>query len=312
MGVPTDYEEIHTMLETWIDNTFANEEMSTMAGRRTPPNEPETFVFHMTSWTETVKVLSTKYQEKFTDDFKKYGPSLLPPQMLFRVNSDGFYKRKGNLRMDFAKGADTVDKAIKDLQRRFDDMEQKNQQQHQATQLQLTTITSSLTTVTKTISSLEDRMVNAQRAILAQSQEVGLSRNLSDMKTNALMLQTRLLFEPDPTQRELITGLLRNTEEEQKRVENTIANTSREFLAILGGPIGHLQPPQTTLTATSSAPTTPTSQPNSPPPSIPTTNRRRTSSAVTGETEEQEKPKKRRIKELASQETESMLTDQTP
>jgi len=49
--------------------------------------------------------------------------------------------------MDFARGANTVDKAIKDLQRRFDDMEQKNQQQHQMTQLQLTTITSSLTTV---------------------------------------------------------------------------------------------------------------------------------------------------------------------
>jgi hypothetical protein len=116
----------------------------------------------MTSWADTAKVLNAKYQEKFTTDFKKYGPSLFPPQMLFKVNSEGFYKPKGNLRTDFAKGADTVNSAIKDLQCRFDDMEQKNQQQHQATQLQLTTITSSLSTVTKTITSLKDRMVNTQ------------------------------------------------------------------------------------------------------------------------------------------------------
>jgi glutathionyl-hydroquinone reductase len=130
--------------------------MLTMAGMRTPPSEPEALIFHMISWTDTAKVLSDKFQEKFTSDFKQYGPSLLPPQMLFKVNSDGFYKRKGNLRTDFAKGADTLDKSVKDLQCRLDDMEQKNNQQHQATQLQLTTITSSLSTITKTISGLED------------------------------------------------------------------------------------------------------------------------------------------------------------
>jgi hypothetical protein len=101
----------------------------------------------MISWADTAKILATDYQQKFAAHFSKYGTSIIPPQMLFRVNTDGFYRPKGNLRMDFARGANTVDKAIKDLQRRFDDMEQKNQQQHQMTQLQLTTITSSLTTV---------------------------------------------------------------------------------------------------------------------------------------------------------------------
>jgi hypothetical protein len=63
LGVPTDYYNMDGLLEEWIDNTFANDGISKMAGRRTPPNEPETFVFHMTSWADTVKILSTKFQE---------------------------------------------------------------------------------------------------------------------------------------------------------------------------------------------------------------------------------------------------------
>jgi hypothetical protein len=134
---------------------------------------------------------------------------------------------EGNLRTDFVNGAHTVDKAIKDLQRRFDDMEQRNQQQYQATQLQLAMIRSSFNTVTTTISGLEDQMVNTQR------------KNLSDLKTNKLMLQTKLLFETNPSQRELIAGLLENTEEETKQLESILANTSREFLMILRGPIAN-------------------------------------------------------------------------
>ena len=88
---------------------------------------------------------------------------------------------------------------------------QTNQQQFQATQLQFET-TSSLNTVTQTMSNLEHRIVGTQRALLAQSQ-VSLSRNLSDIKTDIIKLQTNLLFEKDPHQRELITGLLKNAQD---------------------------------------------------------------------------------------------------
>jgi hypothetical protein len=100
MGVPTDYEDMDELLEEWIDKNFANDGVSAIAGTRIPPNEPETFVFHMTSWTGATKVLSAKFQEKFVDDFKKYGPLLSPPQMLFKVNSEGFYKPRGSIRTD--------------------------------------------------------------------------------------------------------------------------------------------------------------------------------------------------------------------
>ena len=51
------------------------------------------------------------------------------------------------------------------------------------------------------MASLEDRMVNTQRAILLQSKEIGLGKNLSDIKTNILTLQMRLLMESDPVAR---------------------------------------------------------------------------------------------------------------
>jgi hypothetical protein len=204
---------------------------SKIAGRRTPLNEPETFVFHMTSWTDTSKILSAKFQEMFVDDFKKYGASLLPPQMLFKVNSEGFYRPRGTIRTEIQKGASNIDGSIKDLQRQFNDMVQTNQQQFQATQLQFATITSSLITVTHTISSLENQVINTQRALLAQAQEVSLSRNLSDCNNDILKLQTKLLFETDLTSSNLLVScwnLPRDSRKTLKKVSRIIAvNFSR-------------------------------------------------------------------------------------
>lgn len=290
MGVPTDYENMDGLLEEWIDNTFADEGISKMAGRRTPPNEPETFVFHMTSWADTARILSAKFQEMFLDDFKKYGTSLLPPQTLFKVNSEGFYRPKGNMRTEIQKGASTIDGSIKDLQRQFNDMVQTNQQQFQATQLQFATITSSLNTVSHTISSLEDRVVNTQQALLAQAQEVSLSRNLSDTNTDILKLQTKLLFENDPLKKKHIGRLLETAEKQQILLEESVKNYSREFLTIVGGPVGQIQVPQSNPTITAVPPVAQEHLPS--PPDVPINTRRRTSGEMSGEIEQQGNHKK--------------------
>ena len=312
MGVPADYENMDGLLEEWIDNTFANDGVSKMAGRRTPPSEPETFVFHMTSWTDTSKILSAKFQEMFLDDFKKYGTSLLPPQMLFKVNSDGFYRPRGNVRTEIQKGASTIDGSIKDLQRQFNDMVQTNQQQFQATQLQFATITSSLNTVTHTISSLENRVVNTQRALLAQAQEVSISRNLSDTNTDILRLQTKLLVESDPLKLQLITRLLETAEEQQKHLEESAKKYSREFLTIVGGPIGQIKPPPTTTSSTTLTPVNTDPQNHSTStPTIPLITRRRTSGEINGEIELQGNSKKPRMDATEAQDSEMPLATQS-
>lgn len=289
MGVPTDYKDMDGLLEEWIDTNFANDGVSTIAGTRIPPNEPETFVFHMTSWAVATKVLSTKFQEKFINDFKKYGPSLIPPQMLFKINSEGFYKPRGNIRTDIQKGADTIDIAIKDLQRQFNDMKETNQQNQQATQLQLTTISTSLNNVTQTMSHLQNWIVGTQWALLAQSQEVGLLRNLSDVNADVIRLQTKLLFTTDTNQLALITGLLIKAGEEQKHLKEQIQNSSHEFLTIVGGPIGQLQLPQSTTMAPAE---TASQQPLLSPPGISSNARCRAPEAINGAIEAQNRPKK--------------------
>ena len=87
----------------------------------------------MISWANATKVLSKKFQEKFTNDFKKYGPLLVPPQMLFKVNSEGFYKPRGNIQTDIQKGTDIINTAMKDLQCQLNEMKEVNQQHQQAT-----------------------------------------------------------------------------------------------------------------------------------------------------------------------------------
>ena len=169
-------------------------------------------------------------------------------------------------------------------------MTQTNQQQFQATQLQSATITSSFNTV---ISNLEHRIVNTQRALLAQSKEVSLSRNLSDVNTEIIKLQTKLLFETDPHQCELITGLLKNAQDQQKHLEGAIKNYSREFLTIVGRPIELPQPVPTTIT-TPSVEAIPQESTFSPL-DISTVSRRRAFGAIDGVVERQDNTKKLRI-----------------
>ena len=171
-------------------------------------------------------------------------------------------------------------------------------QQFQATQLQFATITSSLNTITQTMSNLEHRIVNTERALLSQSQEVSLSRNLSDINTVIIKLQTKLLFETDPHQSELISGLLKNAQDEQKHLEEGIKNHSREFLATVGGLIDQIQLPQPAPTTVISPPVAtipqePTSSLASPL-DIPTVGRRRSYGAIDGEIESQGNTKKLR------------------
>ena len=75
----------------------------------------------------------------------------------------------------------------------MDSMEDRNQKQHEATHLQLSSITRDLQNVTQAVSNLDGHLVSSQHAILAQSAELGLTRNLSDLCANKIMLKMQLL-----------------------------------------------------------------------------------------------------------------------
>ena len=286
-GVPTEYEDMDLLIVKWLREKFQSEGNHTIAGSRTPPNEPEALVFHMTTWSETSKVLAPAVQESFKSDFAKYGQSLMPPQMLHQLNTNGIFKM-GPTRTEkvIEGGVTAIDKNFKDLRCLIDENQQKNQQQHAATQLQLASVTSTLSNVTQTIAGLEERVVTTQRAILAQSQELALARNLSDNANNILNLEFRTLIETDPIKKAQLQEMTAQMIERKQILEAKAETSSREFLSIVSGPIGQLQQP----------PTTPLTPPGLPRPTI---NLRRSSATITDGDNELDSAKKRCIDDLA-------------
>ncbi len=231
IGALSEYEGLDELIEKWVEDEFLVDGESTLAGARSPPNEREAFVFHMTSWSSTANVLSPAMQASFAKNFEKY--KLMPPQMLHKVNTDAAYRIVGSIREDFSKGAESMNKGLLNITRRLDDMEQQNKQQHQMTQLQLTAVTTSLTAITNSVSNLEDRVSKTQNAILAQSREIGLTRNITDNSVNMLTLQMQILLEKDPAQKTQLQELLVKMQAQGAQLAATIQNATNDFQAIV-------------------------------------------------------------------------------
>jgi hypothetical protein len=151
-----------------------------------------------------------------------------------------------------------------------------------ATQLQLASVTSTLSNVTQTIAGLEERVVTTQRAILAQSQELALARNLSDNANDILNLEFRTLIETDPVKKAQLQEMTARMVERKRILEAKAETSSREFLSIVSGPIGQLQ----------QTPATPSTPPGL---SRPTINLRRSSATIANDDDEPDSVKKRRI-----------------
>lgn len=147
MGVPDYYEGLDQLLKEWLIQKFLVDGESTLAGYRTSPDEPEAFIFHMTTWEATKTVLSSSARRLFEADFAKY-PTMIYPRTVHEFNTIGVWKLSGNIRSDFAKGAESMNDTMKALTRHIDQMEECNQKQYEATHLRSATLTSTLQNVT--------------------------------------------------------------------------------------------------------------------------------------------------------------------
>jgi len=254
MGVPDDYEDMDQLLKEWITQNFLVDGESTLAGYRASPDEPEAFIFHMMTWKATKAVLSTR--KLFEADFTKY-PTLIYPHTIHEVNTTGIWKIVGNIRSDFVKGAESMNDMIKALTRHIDSMEDCNQKQHEATHLQLASITSTLQNVTQAVTVLDNCLVSSQCAILAQSAELGLTQGLSDIRTNQTKIKMKLLMGMEPEKVAEAHAMLAEFEKEEATLESKINQASHNFLAIVGGHIGQLQPVASPSPTQPDAPTVP-------------------------------------------------------
>jgi len=230
-------------------------------------------------WADTAKVLLPENQEKFLADFTKYGSTITAPTSLYEHNTRGIFKVPGNMRTDIQKGTNDVTNELQEIKKQMHAYKWKNEERYLSTQLQLISITSNLSMVTTTMASLKDHMVNTQHAILLQLKEIGLGKNLSDIKTNILTLQMCLLMEADPAVHNEIKDLLSKMNDEKKRIEHSIEMGSHDFLTVLS-PIGQLQ--QSTSLTVAVVKVQEPQTPNAPlvSPGIQCTNLQRTSASV--------------------------------
>jgi len=228
------------MLREWFIDNFNEDGFTTLAGSRSDASEPEMFIFHMTTWKATCEVLSDSTRDRFKANFNTY-VTMESPQLLHHLNTSGLGRKPGSLRKDLIQGASMVTEGIDKLRQEFNAYKETNTQLHQATQLQLTVTTSTLTTLTSTVNEMENRLVNTQRAILFQSQELSLTRAITDLHSNTISLKVNLMLESDDTKKRAISKLLDSMDEEEKRLKAELSKTTGDFLTIMqAAPVGRL------------------------------------------------------------------------
>jgi hypothetical protein len=285
IGAPTEYDTymLEDLISKWISSNFCNNGESTLAGYRTPPGEPEIFVFHMTTWAATTQVLSIESQQAFLDFFKKLCPNMLAPQLLFDVNGHGIFKTTGNLRNDFKKGAESLEKAFQALDRRVTEYEKANQTQHLTTQLQISGVTAALTEVHQGMATIQERVTNTQHALIAQNHENMLERNLAEVKSQQMNLRISLIGVTDQKQINDANEIKAALQISQEEMERKIKTSRQDFTSIVSSPAANViqSAPSTTI-----MPSTP---PGVPRLTIPL---RRSSATLTGIPEGHESHKK--------------------
>lgn len=241
-GLSDDYdkENLHEMLTDWLIDNFDEEGVTTLAGTRSDDSEPEMFIFHMTTWKATCEVLTESTRDRFKADFRTY-ETMISPQLLHQLNTSGLGRKPGSLRKDLVQGASMVTEGIDKLRQEFNAYKETNTQLHQATQLQLTVTTSTLTTLTSTVSEMENRLVSTQRAILFQSQELSLTRALTDLRSNTISLRVKLMLEDNEVRKVEMCKMLDSMDEEEKRLKAELVKTTCDFLTVVqGAPVGQL------------------------------------------------------------------------
>ena len=273
MGLTDEIDGVEAIIERWLTETFVVDGESTLAGIQSSPDASKALVFHMTTWEAATKVLSSTTAELFNQTFGRKYPTLVAPQSVYAINHKGLWRNK-TIRETFTKGSESMTENFKTLQQQINTLKVETRQGMQAMQLEMSTINSNLASVTTAVSSLKSSIDSAHLALLAQSTEIGLSRNLAEVQTARLMLRSRLVMTSDPKEREEVENIISMMDTQEKDIRTKLDAANRDFQTLIGGPVGQLMPPppssnsSTTMGSGSSTPSTslaPAAPPGLPP-----------------------------------------------
>jgi hypothetical protein len=161
---------------------------------------------------------------------------------------------------------------FKTLQQQINTLKAETQQGMQAMQMEMSTISSNLASVTTAVSSLKNSVDSAQLALLAQSTEIGLSRNLAEVQTARLMLLSQQVMTTNPKEREDAENVISMLDAKEKDIHSKLDVANRDFQTLIGGPPGQLLPPppssNNSTTSSSGGPTPSASSTPAAPPGL--------------------------------------------
>ena len=266
------------MIVTWLIDNFDDPDGNpTFAGSRNPNNDidSESFIFHMTTWEATSRVLSKPSQASFEKAFAKFmKDDMSLPTTIYEANSAPFQRReKVNLAAEFSKGKDTFNDSLKDIRRTLEvqigEVRKEMRSGNETLQAQMTANTNSISALTGSVQQLQESNANIQRAVLAQASEMAISRNLNDIATARMTAYVNWVVETDPEQKMMLKRVLNEIQESEADMKAKMGEARNDAHLLLGGPPGLSLPSIHAATnisspSSSSQPTDPTSPSSAP------------------------------------------------
>ena len=130
-----------------------------------------------------------------------------------------------------------MNESLKSLQQQINALKSETWQGMQAMQMQMSTISSNVASVTSAVSSLKSLVDNAHLALLAQSTEIGLLRNLAEVQTARLMLRSRLVMTSDPRERAEVENVIAAMDSKESEIPTQLEGANRDFQTLIGAPM---------------------------------------------------------------------------
>ncbi|KIK04137.1 hypothetical protein K443DRAFT_130973 [Laccaria amethystina LaAM-08-1] len=266
MGLTDEIDSVEAILERWLTETFVVDGELTFAGIWSSPDASEALIFHMTMWEAATKVLSSTTAELFNQTFGRKYPTLVAPQSVYAINHKGLWRNK-TICETFAKGSESMTENFKTLQQQINMLKAETKQgiirkttfilgqtcleeviflMMQAMQLEMSTINFNLASVTTAVLSLQSSVDNAHLALLAQSTEISLSRNLAEVQTARFMLHSQLVMTNDPKERGEAESIINMLDTQEREIHTKLDTANCDFQTLIGGPVGQLMPPLST------------------------------------------------------------------
>lgn len=222
-----DWEQMKGQIEKWARKIAPG----SWIGSRSTDLNTDLFIFSMSTWADTLKVLRAE------ESFRKIFPdSISAPRQLWDYNKNPTRRTLGD---QGTRGADQITSTIRSMAAEI----RKLRNEVRSVQLKQDDMSSAQLKLMDQVLSLDQRICITQQALLVQGHEEKIWSRVVELESQIGSLWVSLLFPASQQRRDEIQSALDLliTELDSKRAE--LSTTSEQFASVIGnGPPGNLLP----------------------------------------------------------------------